>query len=43
MQERFDWFDSREIIAYAVLAGMSFYMFLAHSLTTDQSLVAAGV
>jgi MFS transporter, DHA2 family, multidrug resistance protein len=31
-----DWFESIEIITVAVVAGMAFYMFMAHSLTTSR-------
>lgn len=31
--QRLDWFDSGEIIAYAMVAGAAFWIFVAHSLT----------
>jgi DHA2 family multidrug resistance protein len=34
--ERADWFDSGEIIAYAVAAALALYAFVAHSATADQ-------
>ncbi|MET0568468.1 MAG: DHA2 family efflux MFS transporter permease subunit, partial [Hyphomicrobiaceae bacterium] len=33
--QRLDWFDSGEIIIFAMLAVLAFWIFLAHSLTTD--------
>ena len=33
---RLDWFESTEIVGAAVLAGLSFYVFLAHSLTAKE-------
>jgi DHA2 family multidrug resistance protein len=31
--ERVDWFDSAEIVAYAAVAGLALYLFIAHTLT----------
>ncbi len=33
---RLDWFDSNEITLAALVAGLSFYIFLAHSLTAER-------
>jgi len=32
--QRLDWFDSREIVAYAAIAGCALWVFAAHSLTS---------
>jgi DHA2 family multidrug resistance protein len=34
--ERVDWFDSGEIVAYAALAGLALYLFVAHTLTAQR-------
>ena len=34
-----DWFDSREIIVYAVLCGLGFYLFLVHTITVSAPLI----
>ena len=34
-----DWFGSMEIIVYAVLCGLGFYLFLVHTLTADEPLI----
>ena len=34
--QRLDWFDSTEIILETALAGLAFYLFLAHSLTAQR-------
>lgn len=34
--QRLDWFESYEIVAFAMLAVLAFWVFLAHSLTTDR-------
>ncbi len=34
--ERADWFDSAEIVAWATLAGLGLYAFIAHSVTADR-------
>jgi DHA2 family multidrug resistance protein len=34
-----DWFGSTEIIVYAVLCGLGFYLFLVHMLTADSPLI----
>ena len=34
-----DWFGSTEIIVYAVLCGLGFYLFLVHMLTADAPLI----
>jgi MFS transporter, DHA2 family, multidrug resistance protein len=34
-----DWFGSREIITYAVLSGLGFYLFVVQMLTTDAPLI----
>jgi DHA2 family multidrug resistance protein len=34
-----DWFDSREIIVYAVLCGLGFYLFVVHTLTAEAPLI----
>ena len=34
--ERLDWFDSREIILEACLAGVCLYLFMVHSLTASR-------
>lgn len=33
--QRLDWFDSNQIVLFAILAALAFWVFLAHSLTTD--------
>ena len=33
--QRLDWFESHEIVLFAILAAVAFWVFLAHSLTTD--------
>ncbi len=38
-----DWFASREIIAYAVLAGLGFYLFVVHMLTAERPFLPPGV
>jgi DHA2 family multidrug resistance protein len=37
--EQLDWFQSREIIAEAIIAAAGFYVFFAHSFTTDNPFV----
>jgi DHA2 family multidrug resistance protein len=37
--EREDWFQSTEIIVYAVVAGLAVYMLLVHTFTTRQSFI----
>jgi MFS transporter, DHA2 family, multidrug resistance protein len=37
--EQLDWFESNEIIAEFVIAGIGFYYFLAHSFTTDKPFI----
>lgn len=34
--ERQSWFESSEVVAYASVAGLGFYIFVAHILTTDR-------
>ena len=34
--QRLDWFESSEICFFTAIAALAFYVFLAHSLTTDQ-------
>jgi MFS transporter, DHA2 family, multidrug resistance protein len=34
---RLDWFASREIVIECLIAGLAFYIFLAHCLTTDKA------
>ncbi|MBU2532728.1 MAG: DHA2 family efflux MFS transporter permease subunit [Alphaproteobacteria bacterium] len=34
--QRLDWFDSNEIVISAMLAALAFWIFLAHSLTSDE-------
>jgi DHA2 family multidrug resistance protein len=34
-----DWFDAPEIVAAAVIAGVAFYLFMAHSLTSPRPLI----
>ena len=34
--ERADWFDSAEIVAWAVAAGLALYLFLAHTFTRER-------
>lgn len=34
--ERLDWFDSREIVLTTLAGALAFYIFLAHSLTTEK-------
>ena len=34
--ERADWFDSPEIVVYAILTAFAFYLFIAHVLTTER-------
>jgi DHA2 family multidrug resistance protein len=34
--ERADWFDSYEIVAYALAAGLGLYLFLAHTFTRER-------
>jgi DHA2 family multidrug resistance protein len=38
-----DWFGSNEIIAEAVLAGLGFYLFTVHMLTSDRPLLPRGI
>jgi DHA2 family multidrug resistance protein len=38
-----DWFDSREIITEATLAGLGFYLFLVHMFTADRPFLPRGV
>ncbi|MEM9627118.1 MAG: DHA2 family efflux MFS transporter permease subunit [Pseudomonadota bacterium] len=38
--ERLDWFGSTEIIFLTALAGLSFYIFLAHSFTADRPFIS---
>ena len=38
-----DWFDSREIISEATLAGLGFYLFLVHMFTADRPFLPRGV
>jgi len=38
-----DWFFSREIIIAAVLAGLGFYLFTVHMLTSEKPFIAPGV
>ncbi|MEM1306394.1 MAG: DHA2 family efflux MFS transporter permease subunit [Pseudomonadota bacterium] len=37
--QRLDWFESNEIVAATFLTGVVFYLFLAHSLTTDRPFI----
>ncbi len=37
--EQLDWFASTEVLAEAVLAALSFYLFLAHTFTTERPFV----
>lgn len=37
--EQLDWFESKEIIAEFIIAGVGFYYFLAHSFTTDKPFI----
>ncbi|MCX7361612.1 MAG: DHA2 family efflux MFS transporter permease subunit [Alphaproteobacteria bacterium] len=37
--EQIDWFSSTEIVVEAVLAGLAFYLFLAHTLTVDKPFI----
>ena len=37
--ERLDWFESREIVIEALVAGLSLYLFLAHSLTAKRPFI----
>lgn len=34
--QRLDWFDSSEIVIECFIAGLAFYLFIIHSLTTDK-------
>ena len=34
--QRLDWFESQEIVAFLAVAGLAFYVFLAHSLTAER-------
>ncbi len=38
-----DWFQSYEIILEAVIAGLAFYAFIAHVLTTDKPFITLGL
>ncbi len=38
--QRLDWLDSSEIVLVTFLAGLAFYMFVAHSLTADRPFVS---
>jgi DHA2 family multidrug resistance protein len=38
--EQKDWFGSTEIIIYAVLCGLGFYLFVVHTLTAERPLIA---
>jgi DHA2 family multidrug resistance protein len=38
-----DWFGSNEIIAEAIIAGLGFYLFTVHMLTTDKPLLPKGI
>jgi DHA2 family multidrug resistance protein len=38
-----DWFTSAEIIAWAVLAGLGFYLFMVHMFTSDRPLIPRAV
>ena len=38
--ERLDWFDSTEIILLTAVMALSFYVFVAHTFTTDQPFIA---
>lgn len=38
-----DWFESAEIVVYAVVAAMGLYMFVAHMLTTDNPFMSGGL
>ncbi|MFI4983516.1 MAG: DHA2 family efflux MFS transporter permease subunit, partial [Nevskiales bacterium] len=38
-----DWFNSREIIIEAVLAGLGTYLFIVHMFTTDRAFIPPGV
>jgi MFS transporter, DHA2 family, multidrug resistance protein len=37
--QRLDWFDSREILGYAIAAGFGMYLFIAHSSTARASFI----
>ncbi len=37
--QRLDWFQSQEIVIATLLAGIAFYMFVAHSLTSERPFV----
>ncbi|MEO1264224.1 MAG: DHA2 family efflux MFS transporter permease subunit, partial [Pseudomonadota bacterium] len=37
--QRLDWFESSEIVVATVMAGLAFYMFIAHSLTADRPFI----
>ncbi|MCB1511446.1 MAG: DHA2 family efflux MFS transporter permease subunit [Hyphomicrobiaceae bacterium] len=41
--QRLDWFQSTEIVAAAFIAVVSFYMFIAHSLTAEKPFVRLGL
>ena len=41
--QRLDWFESTEIVLAAFVAGMAFYMFVAHSLTAKHPFVRLGL
>jgi DHA2 family multidrug resistance protein len=38
-----DWFQSTEIVVYALVAAMALYMFVAHMLTTDNPFMSGGL
>lgn len=38
--QRLDWFDSGEIVVVTFIAGLAFYMFVAHSLTAEKPFVS---
>jgi DHA2 family multidrug resistance protein len=41
--EQLDWFGSREIIIEAIIAASAFYLFLAHTFTTEKPFVRPGL
>jgi len=38
--QELDWFSSREIVAEAVIAGLAFYLFIVHMMTSDRPFLA---
>lgn len=41
--ETLDWFASREVVIEAILAGLAFYLFVAHMFTAEQPFIEPGI